>query len=92
MPPLKSPFPADAAGPRDGELGRGWGEKRREMASGNAGASVHVRGLESWLTVCVVSDEILRLCACESPPLCPPSAVNWGEKSLFRRTIDYCRI
>ena len=42
------------------------------------------------LAYCVALDEVLRLCARESLQLCPPSAVNWGEKSLFLRTIDYC--
>lgn len=48
-------------------------------------------GGEAWnLGLLVASDEVLRLCACESLQLCPPSAVNWGEKLLFLRTIDYC--
>lgn len=59
------------------------------MACGKAGASVLVKGLEPWLTVCMGSGEILRLGAQESSQLCPPSAINWGEKSLFCRTLDF---
>lgn len=57
-----------------------WQVKKQLFAQGGLGI----------LAYCVALDEVLRLCARESLQLCPPSAVNWGEKSLFLRTIDYC--